>query len=209
MHTDAIHADLQILDTSTRKKPSSLRKSHRKQFDRLYPVAKKSIAPRISIRAKSSSTTATMPDERDVDPERHLKRLQKVFGVSKKIQELALSTVKGDDSTRDLIKEAEALTRSKAARGKRIESIEPHHQYIIDMVAELLDVPADEMIAGIADSEQNVDLLHSMVKKMGAKAVIFLYDEFMHPSKGEPESHENEPMKYLDVSMIRFGTICS
>lgn len=137
-----------------------------------------------------------MPDERDVDPERHLKRLQKVFGVSKKIKELALSTVKGDDSTRDLIKEAEALTRAKAARGKRTESIEPHHQYIIDVVAELLNVPADEVIAGIADSEQNVGLLNSMVEKMGAKAVIFLYDKFAHPSKGKPESRENELILY-------------
>lgn len=123
--------------------------------------------------------------ERDVDPERHLKRLQKVFGVSKKIQELAVSTVKGDATTLDLIKEAEAITRAKAARAKRIESIEPHHQYIIDMVAELLDVSADEVVAGIADTEHNVKLLNSIVDKMGAKAVIFLYDQYPHPTKGK------------------------
>lgn len=139
-----------------------------------------------------------MADERDVDPERHLKRLQKVFGVSKKIQELAVSTVKGDASTHDLIKEAEALTRAKAARGKRIESIEPQHQYIIDMVAEMLDVQADEVVAGIADAEQNVGLLNSIVEKMGAKAVIFLYDQFPHPTKGKRISRERTeamPMK--------------
>lgn len=56
-----------------------------------------------------------MTDERDVDPERHLKRLQKVFGVSKKIQELAVSTTKGDATTHEFIKEAEVLMRAKAA----------------------------------------------------------------------------------------------
>lgn len=125
-----------------------------------------------------------MTDEHDVDPERHLKRLQKVFGVSKKIQQLAISTLKSDASTHDLIKEAEALTRAKAARSKRIESIEPQQQHILDMVAEMLNIHADEVIAGIADSEQNIVRLNSMIEKMGAKALLFFYDEFSHPTKG-------------------------
>lgn len=140
-----------------------------------------------------------MPDERNVDPERHLKRLQKVFGVSKKIQKLAVSTVKGDATTDDLIKEAEAFTRAKAERGKRVESIGPHHKYIIDVVAEMLDVHADEVVAGLADAEQNISLLNSIVGKMGAKAVIFLYDQFPHPAKGMQILRER--VKFLPIKI--------
>lgn len=126
-----------------------------------------------------------MADDIDVDPERHLKRLQKVFGVSKKIQQLAVSTLKRDTTTHDLIKEAEALNRAKIARAKRIEAIEPQHQHITEMVADLLNIPADEIIASMADTERNIEFLSSILEKMGIKAVLFLYDEFPHPSKGE------------------------
>lgn len=78
-------------------------------------------------RAVFAPTIERMTDERDVDSERHLKRLQKVFGVSKKIQELAVSTTKGVATTLELIIEAETLMRAEAARGKRIESIAPQY----------------------------------------------------------------------------------
>lgn len=126
-----------------------------------------------------------MPAEQDVDPERHLKRLQKVFGVSKRLKELATNTLKTDGSTHELIKEAEALTRAKAFRAKRTGCIEPHHQYLIDLVAEMLDIPTDEVTAGMADADQNINLLQSIMEKMGVTAVIFQYDNFPHPSRGK------------------------
>lgn len=125
-----------------------------------------------------------MTDQNDLDPDRHLKRLQKVFGVSKKIQELAVSKIKSDPTSDELIKEAESLAEAKNKRKQRIDSIDAQHRYVIDMVADQFNVSGDELIEGVADAYKNVQLLHSIVEKNGHRAIIFFYDSFNHPPKG-------------------------
>lgn len=125
-----------------------------------------------------------MADEQHLDPERHLKRLQKVFGVSKKIQELALSAIKEDATSEEMKKAAEALANAKIDRIKRMDLLNLRHQFIIDSIAEQFNVISDELIQGIADEDIHVNLLHEFVEKNGSKVLIFFYDQFPHPPKG-------------------------
>lgn len=125
-----------------------------------------------------------MSDEKHLDPERHLKRLQKVFGVSKRIQELALSAIKEDATSEEMKRTAELLAKSKIDRKKRMDLLDSRHQFILDMVADQFNITSDQLIQGIIDENIHVNFLHEFVKKNGLQVLIFYYDLFPHPPKG-------------------------
>lgn len=125
-----------------------------------------------------------MADERILDPERHLKRLQKVFGVSKKIQELALSSIKSDPTAEQLKKEAAALENAKLLRRMRHTRLDSVHRQLIEIAAEHMNLSPDEIIEGIIDEDNHIDIIDHFLSENGSRSLFFYYDYFSHPPKG-------------------------
>lgn len=121
------------------------------------------------------------------DPEEHLKKLVKVFGVSKKIQQLALANIGPDQTPEEILRENKLIARAKAMRQERMSSLGPVHTIILEIVAQQLNITLDEVKAGIADSDLNINSLKGVTQKDGLRAVIFSYDLYDHPSKGNLE----------------------
>lgn len=119
-----------------------------------------------------------------LDPERHLKRLQKVFKVTRRLQEIAEARIQHDASSEAKAQEAEAFARAKKRRQERICSLDPVHIGIIEMTAELLNISVDEAKDGIADSDEHVRILKNLSVANGIKALVFSYGLNDHPSKG-------------------------
>lgn len=118
----------------------------------------------------------------DPDPDRHLKRLQKVFGVSGRIQNLA---IRRHTSPRKITKEEqerELLGKSKEMRKKRLTVLQPTHRFVLEMVGEHYGIESDAAEEGILDDDLYVRLMDEFVMKGGRMAVMFFYDEFLHPS---------------------------
>lgn len=126
-----------------------------------------------------------MGDGPAFDPYRHLKRLNKVFGVSKRIHQLAQSHVKPEITSKELTEEAEFLVNAKLKRDKRINSIDTVHHSIIEVIASHFNVQYENLLEGIVDSDQYVDLIRECIEKHGRKAILFYYDVFNYPPKGK------------------------
>lgn len=121
----------------------------------------------------------------DPDPDRHLKRLQRVFGVSTRIQDLA---IRRHVSPRKITKEEaerEQLANSKDMRKKRQAILQPPHRFVLEVVGEHYGLECDPVEAGVLDDDQYVRLLDEFVQKEGRMAILFFYDDFSHPAVGE------------------------
>lgn len=118
------------------------------------------------------------------DPERHRKRLEKVFGVSGRIQQLA---VRRRESPTIITKNADdnvLLAKSLELRALRLAAIGPAQRFILETVAFHFDVKIETMVEGMCDDDAYIELLSSFVARDGRKCIAFFYDEFQHPSIG-------------------------
>lgn len=125
-----------------------------------------------------------------LDPDRHMKRLQKVFGVSKRIKEFTDLRVQSSANAEEKTKAAEALEEARTKRRHRISSLEVIHSNILEIVADMLDISIEQAQDGMADSDEHIQLIKSLTAAKGRKAVIFTWDLFEHPPKGEPITHD-------------------
>lgn len=123
-------------------------------------------------------------DEQGRDPERHLKRLAKTFNVSNRIQKLAHSKLGKRVLQNDQQSDDEVLAKAKVARAARMSSLGPVHQSILDVIASMLHIPLDEAKEGMADDEEHIKALKSIVEANGTRAIFFSYDLAIYPSKG-------------------------
>lgn len=118
------------------------------------------------------------------DPDRHLIRLQKVFGVSGRIQDLAIRRRKSPTIISKDEKDREMLARSKDLRSKRLNGIGVVQRFILDLVAAHYDCETDIISDGICDEDRHCELLDSFITRDGHMAIAFFYDEFSHPGVG-------------------------
>lgn len=118
------------------------------------------------------------------DPDRHLKRLQEVFGVSGRIQNLAVRRRKEVVVVSKEEKDREMMARSKEMRTKRLSGISPTHRYVLELVAGHFDVDTDIISDGMCDEERHCELLNLFVCRNGPMGVAFFYDEFPYPGIG-------------------------
>lgn len=121
----------------------------------------------------------------DDDPERHLKRLQQVFGVTSRIQELATKRRKSPTKISKDAEEKALLAQSKELRTRRMGAMTPAHRFVCEVVGEHYGLECDEVVDGVIDDDQYVQLLDEFIKKDGRMALMFFYGEFQHPPLGE------------------------
>ena len=119
------------------------------------------------------------------DPERHLKRLKLVFGVSGRIQKLSVRQHKSPTKISNDVLQKELLVKSKELRKARLNQLGAQHRYILDVVGECFDQECDEMINGMTDSDKYIELLNMFVSSKGPKCIMFFYDMFPHPPAGK------------------------
>lgn len=125
-----------------------------------------------------------MTDDEGRDPERHLKRLAKTFNVSNRIQKLAHTKLGKRVLQNDQQNDDEVLAKAKVARGARLSSLGPVHQSVLDVIASMLHIPLNEAKEGMADDEEHIKALKSILEVNGTRAIFFSYDLSSHPSKG-------------------------
>ena len=125
------------------------------------------------------------PPEDYLDPERHLKRLEQVFGVSERIQQLAVSQRVIEKTPSNLLVEEKLLSDAKQRRNDRISSLEAIPQHVLAVVADQLGIGVNQLIDGLADGDAYVGLVQSLVQKNGRKVVMFIHGLFDHPAKGD------------------------
>lgn len=136
----------------------------------------------------------------DPDPDRHLKRLQKVFGVSERIQQLALRRHTSPKKITKEEQERELLGKSKELRKRRLGVLTASHRFVLEMVGEHFGLEADGVEEGVVDDDHYVRLLDEFVCKDGRMAIMFFYDEFTHPSVGT--SHSAKTLRSVVVHTV-------
>lgn len=122
------------------------------------------------------------PNRAPPDPDRHLKRLHKVFEVSKRLQNLATRRHASPTKITKEQKERELLGRSKELRTARQARLQATHRHVLELCAEHFGLDADTVEAGLLDDDLYVRLVDEFVLKGGRMAVLFFYDEFAHPN---------------------------
>lgn len=121
--------------------------------------------------------------EPEPDPERHLKKLGLSFGVANKLQKLIKNRPKLQQRTDEEIAE-ELLAKAKENRESRIATIGPIQRYIFGLVAKHYNISVDEIIEGVADSDEDTEILNSFCTQNGHSVIVFLYGKFKFPGKG-------------------------
>lgn len=125
-----------------------------------------------------------MAHQPEPDPERHLKRIEKVFGVSELIQTLAIRQYKSPTKIAKDVELKDVLAKSKDLRTKRLAALGTTERYVLEMVAEQFCCDTESIVDGMVDSDGHIELLKSFVEQDGRLAVMFFYDLFAHPAGG-------------------------
>lgn len=136
-----------------------------------------------------NETGRKLLEEPAPDPDRHLKRLQKVFGVSAKIQNLAIRRHKSPTRINKEAEQKAILAKSSDLRKVRLNEIGQVHRFILDSVANVFDIDTDRAIDGMADADRYIGLLKEFVQKNGRLAIVFFYDWFPYPGIGITREH--------------------
>lgn len=132
----------------------------------------------------SNATGKKLLERPEDDPDRHLKRLKKVFGVSERIQKLAIRRHKSPTRITKEVEEKAILAKSKDLRKARQAAIGQVHRYILETIANVFDIETDKVIDGIVDSDRYIELLKEFCNKNGRSAIVFFYDWFSFPAIG-------------------------
>lgn len=128
--------------------------------------------------ARRSSTNqrgTKFPQAKTADPDRNLKKLRKLFGVSHTIQKQTTTRrVSVTDQERDEL-ERKRIQLLKESRQQRISSLGANHRYILEIVADLNNTDTEEIVMGVVDDTEYVDLLNSVMIKGGSRACMLSY----------------------------------
>ncbi|XP_055849438.1 dynein axonemal heavy chain 8 [Episyrphus balteatus] len=107
-----------------------------------------------------------------MDPERNIKRLHKLFGVSHKIQKLSARRGSAADHEKEE-QEKKKIQAFKDQRQQRISNLGANHRYVLEIVADFLEITTDEAIIGLVDDEAYTDLLNGLFKEKGNFSALF------------------------------------
>ena len=109
-----------------------------------------------------------------IDPDRNIKKLRKLFGVSHTIQKQTARRLSVTDQEREE-KERKRAQQLKELRQQRISSLGANHRYVLEVVADLVGTEPDEIIMGVVDDVAFVDLLSGLFDKDGPRACMISY----------------------------------
>ena len=113
-----------------------------------------------------------MSEEDLNDPERHYKRLQGVLSVSKRIQNLALRRRFSPPLITKEEKVEEILVKAKEARADRLAQLGPQQNYIIEIASQCFNIPQDDILECIVDSQKNVNIFLQFFEAIGLQVIL-------------------------------------
>lgn len=118
-------------------------------------------------------------------------KLTKLFGVSRKIKRLLHKQVK--QTPEEL---AIALLACKDQRQARLGSLAANHRFVLEIVADCLATDNDELIAGIIDESDHVDLISSLFNEQGDSVCLISYQMLVMPVTS---GRYNDKLKHVKV----------
>lgn len=133
--------------------------------------------------------------EAEPDPDANLKKVGLSFGVANRLKKLMKNRPKLKQRTEAEIEE-ELLVKAQQDREKRIASFGPIQQHIFKLVAKHYNIGVDDIIQGVADSDEDTEILNSFCTKNGHSVIVFLYAKFKCPGKGMMDLKLQLPKKY-------------
>uniref|UniRef100_A0A1A9WR67 AAA+ ATPase domain-containing protein n=1 Tax=Glossina brevipalpis TaxID=37001 RepID=A0A1A9WR67_9MUSC len=154
-----------------------------------------SIAARASERASQRNSKYMQP--KGMDPERNVRKLRKLFGVSHTIQKQTTRRVSVTDQEREEI-ERKRGQQLKEMRQQRISRLGANHRYVLEIVADLMGTDTEEIVMGVADDQSFVDLLSGLFEKHGPRACMISYatmEGYPHDSGRYVESMKRQLVK--------------
>lgn len=117
------------------------------------------------------------------DPYLSFKRIGLSISVAARLKKLFKNRPKIKQRTPEEIEE-ELLANAKQSRDKRIADFGPIQRHIFGLVAKHYNIGVDDIVQGVADSEEDTEILNSFCKKNGHSVIVFLYAKFKCPGKG-------------------------
>lgn len=104
-------------------------------------------------------------------------KLTKLFGVSRKIKKLLHKQVKQTPEELAIF-----LLAQKEERQARLGSLAANHRFVLEIVADCLALDNDELIAGIIDDNDYVDLISSLFNEQGVSICMISYQTLEVPT---------------------------
>ncbi|KAI8124809.1 axonemal, Dynein heavy chain 8 [Lucilia cuprina] len=120
------------------------------------------------------SSTSYYVQVKGIDPERNVKKLRKLFGVSHTIQKQTARRLSVTDQEREEV-ERKRLQHFKELRQQRISSLGANHRYVLEIVADLMGTETEEIIMGAVDDPAFVDLLSGIFENGGPRSCMISY----------------------------------
>lgn len=133
--------------------------------------------------------------EPEPDPDRHLKKIALSFGVAAKLKKLAKNRPQLKQRSPEEI-EAELLVKAKENRENRIANFGPIQRYIFGLVAKHYNIGVDDVVQGIADSNEYTEILNSFCTTNGHSVIVFLYAKYESPGKGNQKLRNKSTLRY-------------
>ncbi|XP_052892579.1 dynein axonemal heavy chain 8 [Anopheles moucheti] len=112
------------------------------------------------------------------DPDRHLKKVLNVIGVSTKIGNVVQLVKRRRGSPPKITEEQEIqqrLEKSKEARSERLNILATKHRHVLEVGAYILAEDQDYAAECVADRMADVKLLDSFFESEGVKALLLFY----------------------------------
>lgn len=106
-----------------------------------------------------------------MDPERNVKRLRKLFGVSRTILKRAARrpSISDQESEEQQRKRFQML---REMRQQRISSLGANQRYVLEICADMIGIDTEEVVTGIVDENIYVDNLNGLFEAKGPMAVM-------------------------------------
>ncbi|KRG00444.1 uncharacterized protein Dwil_GK27843, partial [Drosophila willistoni] len=137
-----------------------------------------------------------------MDPERNVKRLRKLFGVSRTILKRAARRPSVSDQEREE-QQRKRFQLLRELRQQRISSLGANQRYVLEICADMSGVDTEEVVTGIVDESKYVENLNGLFEEKGPLAIM-LCNAYMIGYPPESGRYQ-EKLKYTVVQR----TICS
>jgi len=106
-----------------------------------------------------------------MDSERNIKRLRKLFGVSRTILKRAARRPSVSDQEREE-QQRRRFQLLREMRQQRISSLGANQRYVLEICADLSGLDPEEIVTGIVDESKYVENLNGLFEEKGPMAVM-------------------------------------
>ncbi|XP_055595824.1 dynein axonemal heavy chain 8 [Uranotaenia lowii] len=136
----------------------------------------------------------------EVDPEKHLRKVYEVVGISTVVDGLAQLVKRRRGSPPKITKEQELqqqLERARLERGGRLNAIGPKHRFVLETAGHILNLEQEFLIDCTADNNWSVEMMEQIFEQEGTKGLLLFYG--MYPAPGIDSGRYNPKLKRQQV----------